>query len=398
MANHSKKLIPFEEALELVLACAQPGPTLKVNLQDSLDLVLAENIYADRDMPPFNKSAMDGFACRKEDLDNELRVVDEIPAGSVPTKIIGQNQCARIMTGAMVPEGADFILMKEYASYISTESILCTKKSQHANICYIGEDLHKGEIVAKKGTLLKAQHIAILASVGIHCPTVYLQPNVVVISTGSELIEPHQVPLQHEIRNSNSYQLVAQLKNMGISAGYPGIVKDNPEEIYSKLVTAIREYDVVLISGGISVGDYDFVPEILRQMGAKILLHGLNVKPGKHLLFAQLNDKFIVGLPGNPVSSFVQFELLVKPFLLALMGCNSRNIVLKLPLAFAYLRDKADNLVFVPVSFNEDGTVQPVEYHGSAHIHAYTYADGFMEIPVGTNNIKKGEIVNVRPV
>jgi molybdopterin molybdotransferase len=398
MENNTKKLMAFDQALELVLASAKPASTVKADLQDSLNCVLAEDVYADRDTPPFNKSAMDGYACRQEDLANELRVIDEIPAGSLPRKAIGPNQCARIMTGAMVPEGADFVLMKEFAEIKGPDTIRCTKSSSNTNICYQAEDLKKGELILRKGTLLKAPHLAVLASVGIDAPLIFKRPTVAVISTGSELIEPSEIPQQQQIRNSNSYQLVAQLKNTGILADYLGIVRDEEQEVYNKLESATKKYDIVLISGGVSVGDYDYVPEILNRLGAKILLHSLNVKPGKHLLFAKLADKYIFGLPGNPVSSFVQFELLVKPFILEMMGCTRRTVAFKLPLATDYFRKKADNLLFVPVSFTADGAVQPVEYHGSAHIHAYTMADGILEIPVGQNEIKKGELVHVRPL
>jgi molybdopterin molybdotransferase len=398
MDYNSKKMIPFEEALELIMATAQPGATLKVGLQDCLHRVLAENIHADRDMPPFNKSAMDGFACRKEDLDHELRIIDEIPAGSLPNKIIGPNQCARIMTGAMVPEGADFVLMKEFVQYTGPETIRCTQITPSANICYKAEDLRQGDLIAKRGTVIKAQHVALLASVGMDCPLVFDHPAVAVISTGSELVEPAEKPQEQQIRNSNSFQLLAQLNNIGLTAGYQGIVKDDAEEIHRSLTKAINEYDVILVSGGVSVGDYDYIPEVLQRMGAKVILHGLNVKPGKHLLFARLGDKFVIGLPGNPVSSFVQFELLVKPFLMELMGCHLRTMFLKLPLSADYSRRKADNLLFLPVSIGLDGTVSPIEYHGSAHIHAYTDADGILEIPVGLKKIEKGELVHVRPL
>jgi len=396
MDNHTKILIPFGEGQEIVFAAAVPGAAVSVDLTDSLNCVLAEDVFADTDMPPFNKSAMDGYACRKEDLGNELLIIGEIPAGSVAQKLIGPNQCARIMTGAMVPEGADFVLMKEFAETTGINTIICSKLSDQANICYWAEDITKGELMLTKGTLIKPPHIAVLASVGIDRPLVFSRPSVAVISTGNELVEPSAVPQPQQIRNSNGFQLIAQLKAMGISPDYLGILKDSEPEIMSGLESAIQKYDIVLISGGVSVGDYDFVPPVLNRLGAKILLHGLNVKPGKHLLFAKLGNRSIFGLPGNPVSSLVQFELLVKPFILKLMGCTKIPGELKLPMAADYRRQKADNLLFVPVTLTAEGTVLPLEYHGSAHIHAYSGADGILEIPVGQHEIKKGEIVHVR--
>jgi molybdopterin molybdotransferase len=396
MDNSTKILIPFGEGQEIVFAAAVPVTAVRIDLTDSLNCVLAEDVFADTDMPPFNKSAMDGYACRKEDLGNELLIIDEIPAGSVSRKMIGQNQCARIMTGAMVPEGADFVLMKEFAVKTGINSIICSKLSEQANICYRAEDITRGELMLTKGTLIKPPHIAVLASIGIDRPLVFSRPSVAVISSGDELVEPSAIPQLQQIRNSNGFQLIAQLKAMGISPDYLGILKDSESEVMSGLESATQKYDIVLISGGVSVGDYDFVPAVLIRLGAKILLHGLNVKPGKHLLFARLGNRSIFGLPGNPVSSLVQFELLVKPFILKQMGCTRIPGELKLPMAAGFRRQKADNLLFVPVTLTAEGTVLPLEYHGSAHIHAYSGADGILEIPVGQHEIKKGEIVHVR--
>jgi molybdopterin molybdotransferase len=398
MENIAKRLIDFEQARKLVLSAVTPGAALQTDLLHSLNRVLAEDVFADSDMPPFNKSAMDGYACRHSDLGGELKIIDEIPAGSVPNKTIEENQCARIMTGAMVPEGADFVLMKEYAEKSGPDTIRCTRLSQHSNICYRAEDIREGDRILSKGTLLNPSHIAVLATFGISRPLVYSVPAVAVISTGNELVEPDQAPRKQQIRNSNGPQLMAQLEGMGISADYLGIVRDSERDVYDSLSLAFAKYDVILISGGVSVGDYDYVPAVLEKLGAAIQLHGLNVKPGKHLLFATLKETAVFGLPGNPVSSFVQFELLVRQFLLKKMGCEKSSMELYVPMAVNYYRQKAENMLFVPVSFTEDGMVQPIEYHGSAHIHAYTMADGILEIPVGKNDLKKGEFVHVRPL
>ena len=398
MEDHKREMIAFEKALGMVISSVKPLSTEHVTLLNALNSVLAEDIFSDIDMPPFDKSAMDGFACRLEDLKNELEIVDEIPAGTVPSKTIGRNQCARIMTGAVVPEGADFVLMKEYAEMIDSNKIRCTKESTKANICYKGEDVKKGDLVLKKGVRLAPSHIAILASVGQYHPQVYRLPLVAIISTGNELVEPNETPKPEQIRNSNSYQLVAQLMKTGIPSDYLGIVEDNEQAVHDIMVSALSKYDVMIISGGVSVGDYDFVPAVLNQLGARIIVHGMKVKPGKHLLVATLNEKTIIGLPGNPVSSYVQFEVFVKQLLFKLMGSNHQPVVLTLPIAEDYSRKKTDQLFFIPVSFSETGTVLPLEYHGSAHIHSITKAEGIMEIPVGISEIKKGEPVRVRPL
>ncbi len=391
-------MTPFNEALETIKSYARTHGPERVNLFDAFRRTLAEDVFSDISMPPFNKSAMDGFACRKSDLKNQLQVVEEIPAGTISAKTIGENQCARIMTGAMVPEGADFVIMKEDIEEIAPNFVRCNRETSRTNICYTGEDVESGDLVLKKGVVILPAHIAILASVGCANPLVYKLPSVAIISTGDELVEPDVKPGISKIRNSNSYQLMAQNQQLGITPDYLGIIPDDENSVKNILTLALEKYDVTIISGGVSVGDFDFVPKILNQLKVNIRVHGMNVRPGKHLLFGERANHYVFGMPGNPVSSFVQFEVLVKPFLNTLMGKTADEAFLHLPIEDDYLRKKGDQLVFVPVSLTNQGTVLPLEYHGSAHIHAYSFAQGIMEIPKGISLIKKGETVCVRPL
>jgi molybdopterin molybdotransferase len=391
-------MLTFNEALQIVLSSEIPMETEKLTLKSSLKRILAEDILSDIDMPPFDKSAMDGFACRKEDIHNDLEVIGEIPAGSVSVLKIQENQCARIMTGAMVPEGADFVIMKEHVTNIGSGKIHCLKDVSRANICYRGEDVKSGDVVLNKGCKLMPAHIALLASVGHIHPIVYKMPSVAIISTGNELVEPDEYPGTSKIRNSNSCQMASQSLLLGLSPDYLGIIKDDENSLKMALTGAIEKYQVVLISGGVSVGDYDFVPKILRELGVEILFHGIKAKPGKHLLFGRYDNHFVFGMPGNPVSSFVQFEVMVKPLLYKIMGNSVHAPFFYSPLEEGIVRKKTDELNFTPVIFTANGTVQPVEYHGSAHIHSFTKAQGIMEIPLGIAELKKGEIVCVRPI
>ena len=391
-------MISFEEAIEIIKGFALPLGTKRVNLFEALNKTLAEDIYSDISMPPFNKSAMDGYACRKSDLKNRLSVIEEIAAGEVPVKSIGENQCARIMTGAMVPEGADAVIMKEDIEQINSLSVLYTGENSRTNICSQGEDVKAGDLVLKKGDVILPAQIAILASVGVSQPAVYKNPTIAIISTGNELVEPDQKPGVSKIRNSNSYQLVAQVQQSGITPIYLGIIRDDEQSLLRMLTAAIEKYDITIISGGVSVGDFDFVPKILKELNVNIRVHGMNVRPGKHLLFGEKANRFIFGMPGNPVSSFVQFEVLVRPFLNALMGRSNTESSLYLPIQEDYFRKKGDLLVFVPVTLTKQGTVRPLEYHGSAHIHAYSFAQGIMEVPQSISMIKKGDLVCVRPL
>jgi molybdopterin molybdotransferase len=391
-------MISFDQANNILLGAIKPPGTERVPLQDSLHRILAEDFISDSDVPPFNKSSMDGFACRKSDLSNNLSVVGIISAGEVPARPLGENECVRIMTGGMVPEGADSVIKMEDAEEIEAGKVKCRNLLTESNICLRGEDLKKGEAALKSRCLIGPQHIAVLASGGCVQPLVYLQPALAVISTGNELVALETQPELSQIRDCNGYLLVAQAKQLGLKADYLGIARDDQEVLRSMISTALNKYQVIMISGGVSVGDLDYVPEVLQKLGVKILFHRMNVKPGKHLLFGVIGDKYIFGFPGNPVSSFVQFEVLVKLFLLKYMGYRGNLPLLSMPLAEKFTRSHSDVLCFLPVIFTSQGTISPVEYHGSAHIHAYTGAQGIMEIPSGVSEINQGEFVNVRPL
>jgi molybdopterin molybdotransferase len=391
-------MISFESALEIIMSAAKSPGTEQTDLFHALNRTLAEDIYSDIAMPPFNKSAMDGYACRKSDLKNHLSVIEEIAAGIIPAKSIGENQCARIMTGAMVPEGADFVIRKEDIKVISSEFVQCTSEATKTNICFTGEDVKAGDLVLRKGDGLLPAQVAILASVGCTFPLVYKMPTVAIISTGNELVEPEGKPAISKIRNSNSYQLAAQVQQSGISAAYLGIIRDDEQTLMDMLSSAVTEYDITIISGGVSVGDFDFVPKTLTALNVNILVHGINVRPGKHILFGEKGKHYVFGLPGNPVSSFIQFDVLVRPFLNSMMGKSRLESFLSLPIEEDYFRKKGDLLIFIPVRLTKHGTVLPLVYHGSAHIHAYCSATGIMEVPEGISMIRKGETVCVRPL
>jgi molybdopterin molybdotransferase len=390
-------MISFEEALQVIALSKIAVTVEEVPLIRALNRVLADDLLSDVDMPPYDKSAMDGFACRKEDLGKELLIVEEIPAGRVPVKSITPGQCARIMTGAMVPRGADYVLMKEHAAILTFDSIKCSRLSENSNICYQGEDVKSGDRLLSAGTRLLPAHLAIMAAAGCIRPKVFALPKIAVISTGNELVEPDKKPDSGKIRNSNGIQLTAQALQFGLPADYLGIIPDNREKLTETMTSTLKKYEVILISGGVSVGDYDFVPSVLQQLDVEILIHGMNVKPGKHLLFGKRESHFVLGLPGNPVSSFVLFEMLVKPLLNSLMGNTEKPLWLSVPLAHRYSRKKDDTLFFIPVSLSH-GTAEPLEYHGSAHINAYCGANGIMAVPSGVKSIEEGDLVHVRPI
>jgi len=391
-------MITLEQALEIAFSKAQPLAAEKVDYLNSSGHILAEDVFADTDMPPFNKSAMDGYACRHEDLNRELSVVEIIPAGYSPTQKISAGQCSKIMTGAQVPEGADTVFIVEYAEEIAPRKVRFAGTKTNPNICLKGEDLKAGDRVLSSGTMLKPQHIAILASVGCTNPMVYKRPEVGIISTGSELVNPEEKPQLSQIRNSNGPQLYAQAAHHGFPVNYYGIVPDDEQLTKQFIQKSVAENDVTILSGGVSVGDFDFVPQIIRELGFEIHFNKISIKPGQHTTFASKGNKYIIGLPGNPVSSFIQFEVFVLPFLRKLMNYTQPEIQLLLPMAFDFLRKKSDREECLPVQLTNRNEVSMIDYHGSGHIHAYHQAFGFINVPAGKTEIKKGELVHVRPI
>ncbi len=371
--------------------------TERVDFNEVLYRILAEDVFSDVNMPPFDKSAVDGYACRLQDLNQELEVLEVIAAGSLPTKRIEPGQCIKIMTGAMIPQGADTVIMVEHTRETESGKILFTGKSTAANIAYQAEDVKQGDLMWKKGMQILPQHIALFAAVGCVRPLVARQPRVAIMSTGDELVEPDQYPGPGKIRNSNGFQLIAQVKAAHCMPNYMGIIPDDQQATDQAISTALAENDMVILTGGVSMGDFDFVPQIMKKNGVEILFQKVAVKPGKPTVFGRTGKTYIFGLPGNPVSSFINFEVFAKPLLYKMMGHDYQAHDLVLPMGIDFSRKKADRMEWLPVNYSAETGVIPVEYHGSAHLHAICLAQGIMAIPRGISEIKKGAPVNVRP-
>ncbi len=389
-------MLPFEKALKTVLDSARQFGSERVDIAHAVNRILAEDVTSDTDMPPFNKSAMDGYACRREDLANELTIIETIQAGAPPRMAIESNQCAKIMTGAAVPQGADCVIMIEFTENPTANTVRFAGRQTANNICLKGEDVKAGEVVLQKGSRIRPQHIAVLASVGCTQPVVSKRPRVAVLATGDELVGAASKPGPSQIRNSNGFQLMAQIESMGAVARNYGIAKDTDKAIDKKFKEAVDQSDVVIVSGGVSVGDFDLVPGIFKQNNIDLLFEKIAMKPGKPTVFGVSEKVYCFGVPGNPVSTFVLFELLVKPFLFKLMGHDYAPPAIGIPLGESIRRKKTKRQSWIPVAITDTGTLKPVEYHGSAHINALCIADGVVSIDVGVGEIEKGTIVPVR--
>lgn len=391
-------MIKFEKAIEIIKANQLMLGSEKVDFKESINRILREEIISDIDMPPFDKSAMDGYACRREDLSNELDVVEIIQAGYQPQKKIGENECSKIMTGAMMPEGSDCVIIIEEIEELPGNKIKFKGEKTLNNICVIGEDVVLGQKLVSSGTRISAKEIASLALCGHVNPLVSKKPRIGIIATGDEIVEPNLIPKKSQIRNTNSYQLIAQSLQFGCEPNYYGIALDTEDEIGKTIIKAKEENDLIIITGGVSMGDFDLVPSVLIKNGFNILFDQVAIQPGKPTVFGRDGDKFVFGMPGNPVSSFICFEIFVKEFLAGMMGLKDHTKIFKMRLAKEIKRKKNKRLAWIPVKINSDGKIEPVEYHGSAHINALAFADGITSIPIGINEIKEGSIVDVRQI
>jgi molybdopterin molybdotransferase len=391
-------MITFEEAYKIVTDNVFRTGKEQVRFNDSLGRVLAVPVRSDMDMPPWDKSTVDGFACRHDDLVNELTVIETVAAGVMPVREVTPGTCSRIMTGAAVPSGADYIFMLEESEEKEGGKVRFTGRAGKSNIAKTAEDLYKGQTVLKAGRIIRPQDIAVMAVTGTTEVTVSCRVHVGIISTGNELVEPENTPAEAQIRNSNASQLMAQVTRAGATGKYYGIAADDEASIARLLRAAVGENEVVLISGGVSFGDFDFVPSVMRSLGLTIHFDQVAMQPGKPLTFCTGEKKAVFGLPGNPVSTFVQFEVMVRPFMNKMMGVTAEEPGLMMPLAADYSRKRADRMAWIPFIITGEGEALPLEYHGSAHITALPDAWGIITIPRGQSWIQKGELVSVRHI
>ncbi|MBE0674301.1 MAG: molybdopterin molybdotransferase MoeA, partial [Bacteroidales bacterium] len=381
-------MITFEDGLAEVLSRSFSTGTERVSFLASGGRVLASDISSDIDMPPFDKTAVDGFACRREDIEMELTILEVINAGKHPEYDITRGTCSKIMTGAPVPAGADFVFMVEDSRELEGGKVLFTGKSRKDNIARTGEDIRLGDTVLERGRMIRPQDVAVMASVGCTLVEVSKMPRVGIISTGSELVEPSSRPGLSQIRNSNAYQLLAQVERAGGTGRYYGIAIDDEAVTLSMLSKALEENDIVLLTGGVSMGDFDFVPAVMEKAGVKIVFDRMAVQPGKPTTFGVHKNTLVFGLPGNPVSSYIQFEILVRPLFMKMMNCKWRPVEWNLPMGTDFRRRNASRMGWVPVKISDKGKVFPVEYHGSAHISALPHADGIISVPVNVQTLE----------
>lgn len=398
-------MISVEEALSIILSQIKVMGTERVDITSSLGRVIAEDIYARRDNPPWDNSAMDGYAVRFEDIKGAakenpavLRVIEDLPAGYVAKKAVGKGEAVRIMTGAPVPKGADTVVMVEDTEKEGERARIFRETPLGENIRKAGEDIKAGELVVPRGTTIRPAEVGIIATCGRAFVSVYQRPRVAVVSTGDELVDVDEEIFEGKILSSNSYTLSSMAAECGADAFQLGIAKDTREALKEKLQQALHA-DVIITSGGVSEGDFDFVKDVLKELGSEMKFWKVAMKPGKPLAFGTIGGKPAFGLPGNPVSCMVCFEQFARPSLLKMMGHKR----IYRPVVQAVLKEeikkKPGRKHFIRsfVKFEESRyTVTTTGDQGSGILKSMVAANGLLIFPEELSVLKAGETVNVQ--
>lgn len=403
-------VLAFEQARQVV---EREAGKVRVTEREPAELlqsngrVLAECVVADRDFPPFARAARDGFAVRAADVQNvptTLKVVGEIRAGGADAGIaVGRGECAEIMTGAPLPPGADAVVMVEYTARRGDEVEIRRGVMSGENFVPAGSEAKRGAELLKPGTRLTPAAIAIAGACGRHEMSVFERPQVAILSTGDELVDVAAEPGPNQIRNSNSYSLAAQVQNAGGEPVVLPIAPDEPKQL-RKLVQEGLAADLLLLSGGVSMGKYDLVEQVLTEMGAEFFFTGAQIQPGKPIVFGAAPPRpgaqptYFFGLPGNPVSTTVCFELFARTMIEVLGGESIRNLAFVQAKLRSDFKTKTGLTRFLParlIGEYDRVEVEVVKWQGSGDMAANARANCYLVVPPDVAEIRAGEMVSV---
>jgi len=371
-------MLTVDQASEIIL---KDVPTLKVielPLASAPGYVLAEECASDLDMPPFDKSMMDGYAVRSTDS-GLLTVLEEVPVGTLPTREVTPGTCTKIMTGAPMPAGADAVQQVEKTVRQGDRVTLAAPVRAGQNVAPRASDIRSGARVLGPGHFLRPAEIGALAAIGKDRVRVYAKPRCAVLATGDELVPPGTKPGPGQIRNSNTAQIAAQVRALGLECDDLGIVRDEAGAIRAAIRDGLQR-DVLILSGGVSAGDWDLVIPALEAEGVKVAMHQVLIKPGRPFCFAPR----VFGLPGNPVSSFVIFEVFARPYLGRLMGADLARPRVRATIEKGTAKP-IDRVQYLPASVRiENGAYAAaiLPWQGSADLFAVTKANAFVVVPI----------------
>jgi molybdopterin molybdotransferase len=398
-------MISVEEALNRILDAISPLGLEKVSILDALGRVLGEEVFAGRSIPPKDNSAMDGYALRTEDTRGaspespvRLEVIEEIPAGAVPARAIGPGGAARIMTGAPIPEGADAVVRMEDTRNEGDRVLVFVVAVKGRNIRRAGGDVQQGDRVITRGAIIRPAEVGMLASLGRSFVLVHQRPLVATVTTGDELAEIDENPPDGKIVNSNSYALAALVRECGAIPLQIGIARDSREDLIAKFRAALRA-DLIVSTGGVSVGDYDLVKEIMKEAGSRMQFWQVAMKPGRPLAFGELGDIPAVGLPGNPVSAMICFEQFVRPAILKMLGhANLFRRTVRVRIEKGIEKQKGVRH-FIRALIRRDGdgyAVVTTGDGGSGILRSMVRVNGLIILPEAATVVGPGEFVTVQ--
>ena len=389
-------MIQVNEALTIVAGNSSKMPLQKIAVGKALGYVLAETVYSPIAMPPFRQSAMDGYAFIHSEK-QQYDVVGSSQAGDHSNIKLKNNEAIRIFTGAFVPDDANTVVMQEHVMATENSILITRMPEQFSNVRAKGEQINKGEVVFEANTLITPAAIGFLACLGIIEITVYKKPKVAILVTGNELVKPGKKLPKGKIYESNAVMLQAALQTIGINKTKVLKVKDNLKATKKALKEILTEFDVVLISGGISVGDYDFVKEALLENEVEELFYKINQKPGKPMFFGKKEETLIFALPGNPASSLTNFYIYVCPAIKNKMGfseIHKTKIVRELN---SDLANNTGKTLFLKAKYDET-TVTVLDGQSSAMLNTFAVANSLLIVPEDVEQYKKGQLVTLLPI
>jgi molybdopterin molybdotransferase len=382
-----------------------PAAIESVGLAACPGRILAEDVFADRDYPPFHRSMRDGFALRSADFELNLRIIGEVRAGQVFNGTVQTGEAVEIMTGAPMPCGADAVLMIEHATRNPDGTITAIRKNEpnlaarknepNLNVVPQGAEAREGAILLERGTRLDYTGVACLASVGRTSVAVFPQPRVAILATGDEIVEPHEMPREGQIRNSNAWSLAAQVTRAGGLPVILPVARDSKEHTRA-LIEQGLEFDLLLLSGGVSAGRYDVVEPAFADLGAEFFFDRVLMQPGQPVVFGRAHGRFFFGLPGNPVSTMVTFEVFARAAIQILGGASDTSLPLSLSRLTVPFRHKAGLTRFLPAVLS-GGEITPVASKGSGDIAALTRANAFLMADPARPEYAAGDLIPVLP-